>query len=324
MTDQALPSLRLSKARKFLADSRDFIAQHSLEWSLTSNSTMETINHLLRVWIQDGTSSEHESYYNRICQLQHADGGWSERIGDSSSRARTTAFTTQMLMRVQDALPHLGLSHAINRGLDYILREQTDDGTWHDIGWHYWDATSVALGTILYAEHSQFSVPFGTARDKALAIVLQGQHDNGGWYYHSDQSPTCITAHLLQKCVLAGLDENVIRRGAELLLSTQSDRGDWDNGDLDHTCDATRCLMLTDSRYPSLSLSSTVGLSATRAVDWILDQVKEGGLGARPSARSTVLFTCDGIDTVLKWMLYVQRDHKAISRSYQGCLACNS
>jgi squalene cyclase len=182
---------------------------------------------------------------------------------------------------------------------------QLEDGSWHDLRWHFWDATSVSVGTLIFLVYEPWATP---AHREALAqgthFIIEGQQPDGGWYSELTASPVDTTAHLLQKCILLGVSESVTVPAVELLLSLQHADGYWDGQNVDHTCDAIRCLMLAASSDPGKQYALSVLEASNRALSWLMSCAVDGGVGAYPDSEPNVLFTCDAIDTVLKFQLF--------------------
>jgi squalene cyclase len=298
---------------KFLRSAYAFIDEHPEEWKLEYDVDLEVLNHVLRVRIQDGSINQHVSHVRALCQIQHDDGGWGDTRDDPVSRLRSTAFCTQMLLRANRVLKDDSIATTIKRALQFILEQQEDNGGWRDHKWHFLDATSVSVGTLLFAVNEPTAnEDQRQALQRGMDFIVSQQHSNGLWYYRPTASPVTITAHLLQKCATFGSPEPVIVPAVKQLLALQAAAGHWDQEHIDHTCDATRCLMLSASTDHVKLLGPAVLEASGRAVGWLLDSVSDGGLGDRPGQKPHVERTCDGIDTLLKFRRF-QSQHEMLA-----------
>lgn len=213
-----------------------------------------------------------------------------------------------MLLRANRTLKDESIRRIIKRALDFIIRRQEDNGAWHDHKWHFIDATSVSVGTLLFAVNEpEATQEQRTALARGMDFIVAQQQVDGLWYYRPTASPVTITAHLLQKCATFGSAETVIAPSVRGLLALQAAAGHWDKEHVDHTCDATRCLMLATTTEQARALTPAVLDASSRAVGWLLSCESDGGLGDRPGQRPHVERTCDGIDTVLKFRRFQAR-----------------
>ena len=299
-------------AASFLRESQQYLERSRDQWSLDHDVDMETFNHLVRVWLQLGEADRHIDDLRRLVAIQHDDGGWGDRRDDLRSRGRTSAFSTQMLLRARRALPSPEFDAAVERGLDFLVERQQPDGRWIDDRWHFLDATSVSVGTLIFAvgEPNVSDRRLAARREaleRGMSLVLDHRASDGLWYHKVTASPVEITAHLLQKCVLYRTDEVVIHDAVRGLLELQDPTGSWDADNTDSTCDVVRCLMLVSEHDAGASLESDIDGACERAMAWLLDTASEGSIGVRPGRTPSVLYTCDLIDTALKYLAHEQR-----------------
>lgn len=311
------PSMR-ARCNDFLRGAYDFIERHPEEWVLDHDVDLEVTNHVLRVWIQDGTIAQHILHVDLLCKHQHADGGWGDTRDDSESRLRSTAFSAQMLLRANRKLKKQRFGRAIRNALDFIVRNQLDDGSWRDHRWHQLDAVSVSVGTLLFAVNEpEMQLSYAAALDRGMTFIRNARDDQSRlWFYNPSGSPVTISSHLLQKCATQGPSGEFIISSAHALLDLQDPAGHWDNANIDHTCDASRCLLVCASMNDDIKLIDRVSEAVTRSLSWILNCAIDGGLGNRPRSSPHVERTCDGIDTILKFAQFVC-NRKRIIRFWQ-------
>jgi prenyltransferase/squalene oxidase-like repeat protein len=288
--------------RSFISNAYDFIQTHPEEWNLDNDVDLEVLNHVLRVYIQDGTIAAHRETVLRLCENQHTDGGWGGTRDDGESRLRSTAFCAQMLVRANRTLAESAVTGTIRRAVDYIVGQQLADGSWRDHRWHLLDAVSVSVGTLLFVVNEPYTTPADRqSLDRGMAFVRGQQQPDGAWYYKPTASPVTISAHLLQKCVTYGYGADVCVPPLRVILALQDRAGHWDRENIDHTCDASRSLMLTASTPVGRELVEPIHAAAERALSWVIDAAADGGLGDRPKHKPHVERTCDGVDFALKF-----------------------
>jgi hypothetical protein len=303
-----MPSTHSEPLERFLAQADAFIESRADEWDVSDGETAyECVNHLLRVWIQTGRVGEKRAVFKAMVDLQRRDGGWGNSPSEQMSHVRVSAFTTQMLIRGNRELEDSSVADAAESGIQFLLGAQESDGSWRDRKWPTLDATSVPLGTLLFVAASDpADSDTAAAVERAMAFILGARSEDTLWFHKPTASPVEITSHLLQKCAVFGADEDeVILPATKGLLALQSPRGDWDAEDVDSTCDAARCLMLVAETLRDRSVVEEIAAAAAAAIVWLVELSKEsdGGLGVRPGRTPSVLFTCDAIDTVLKYQV---------------------
>lgn len=310
-----VPDRVMTRFRDFMYDGYQFIDNHPDEWVLTGEQDvdLEVTNHVLRVRIQDGTINQHVTHIHDLCQFQHADGGWGNTRDDPLSRLRSTAFCAQMLLRANRQIRDQGFGTQLKHAVNYLQSKQQPDGSWQDDKWHLLDAVSVSVGTLLFVAHEDFGDEQQTkSLQRGMEFLRHERKSDGLWYYKPKASPVTITAHLLQKFATYGEGKTFIEPSMRALIRLQDNEGHWDKGNTDHTCDATRCLMLCASTIQDSDLLNVVKASADKAIGWLLDNIIDGGIPDRPGRKPHVERTCDGLDTVLKYCHFVAENKRLL------------
>jgi prenyltransferase beta subunit len=287
-----------------------FIFSRRNEWALDTNVDLEVTNHVIRVFVQDRSIGKHTDVLLALVAAQHKDGGWGDWRDDELSHERSTAFCVQMLLRAERQVPATWLAQSIEAGLEFIASKQLSNGSWADHRWHTLDATSTSVGTLLFAlnDSAQRFERFATVLQRGMLFVHQARDRDGMWFYKPKSSPVTITAHLIQKTVIFYGPSSIEVAAAHRLLELQDPEGHWDSRNIDHTCDATRSLMLTASECASPALTLAVAAAAKRAVDWLIRCTdRSGGLGDRPGREPHVERSCDGLDTLLKFKIFTSQ-----------------
>jgi squalene cyclase len=289
-----------------LRQAERYVADHEEQWTPTRNVDFETLNHLMRVWVQGERIGDHRTEVEAACDAQHEDGGWGDRRDDAQSQVRSSAFCCQMLLRANRTLNSERLGKTIEQGLDFLVAQQEADGGWSDKRWHRLDATSVSVGTLIFAAAEPYRrASYVRALDHGMSFVAQERAGDGMWYHKQTASPVEITAHLLQKVALYGDGSDDITRAIAGLLERQDREGHWDKSDVDSTCDALRSMMLAVGVPGGKGMADDVVTATDRGIAWIGSvQASDGGYGVRPSRPSKVLYTCDVIDTLLKYRAF--------------------
>jgi squalene-hopene/tetraprenyl-beta-curcumene cyclase len=147
--------------------------------------------------------------------------------------------TTDITARVLEALSRFGYdrsSSAIQRGIEYLYRQQEDDGSWYGRwGCNYLYGTFLALGALEAGGEDRSQEPI----QRAAAWIRSVQNADGGWGESPESygrpetkgigpSTASQTAWaLLALLATADHDSDSVQRGFEYLLRTQLDNGEW-------------------------------------------------------------------------------------------------
>jgi hypothetical protein len=98
------------------------------DW-LTMTPAQDTEDHVFRLaaWKRLGAAGEVRVAAQELIRTQHADGGWGQGDGMAPD-AYATGTALVMLHQAAD----LAVTHSVyQRGVQYLLRTQADDGSWH-------------------------------------------------------------------------------------------------------------------------------------------------------------------------------------------------
>jgi len=287
------------------------------EWDFASEKqSLDTTNHVYRVLAQEKAAEMARESCHRLLGYQHEDGGWGEFSNDANSGIREAAFCTRNLVTLNRQLKDPVIAAGVERSVRYLLNQQEPAGGWLDVLWGRSDSTSIAMGALMLAGHD------GILSDEVAPAVARGvqfacgmQADDGGWYdprFKQEQrlSPVAWTAHILPKIVVYQGDTEAARKGLALMADAMETDGSWDGGDVDHTCDSTRALILA-----SLVLNDdTYAAKFTQGVEWLLANRNPDGLwGMVPGRPSNLLITCDGYDTLQKYRAYLRERGKGLT-----------
>jgi squalene-hopene/tetraprenyl-beta-curcumene cyclase len=146
--------------------------------------------------------------------------------------------TSDVTARCVSMLAQLGADKpAMQRGIDFLLREQMDDGSWFGRwGMNYIYGTWSVACALAYAGYPPESPPL----KKAAAWLLRIQNEDGGWGedgssykldykgYEKHPSVPCQTAWALLALMAMGQANNAaVERGIAYLLRTQGEGGGW-------------------------------------------------------------------------------------------------
>ena len=206
-----------------------------------------------------------EQAVDSILSYQNKDGGWAtyeltrapkwlEKLNPSEvfadimidySWTECTAACVIALLEIQETYPGYQsnqIHQAINAGLQFILKQQKADGSWYG-GWAvcFTYATWFAVEALSKAKGKGFSndAILIDSINKACTFLIEKQKADGGWgetfescsklvYSEAETSQVVNTAWALLTLMVADFkDNNVIEAGVDLLLSRQTDTGDW-------------------------------------------------------------------------------------------------
>lgn len=288
----------------------DVLDARRAEWDFTAErQSLDLTNHVLRVLAQERAAEMAWDACRRMLKHQHEDGGWGEFSNDVKSGIREAAFCTRNLVTLNRQLQDEEIAAGVERAVRYLLAHQEPGGGWLDVLWGRSDSTSIALGALMLAgQDGVLAEQVKPAVERGVAFACSMQAEDGGWYdprFKQEErlSPVAWTAHILPKIVVHQGDTPAARKGLALMAQAMEADGSWDGGDVDHTCDSARALILA-----SLVLNDTgYEEKFTRGVQWLLENRNPDGLWAMvPGRPSNLLITCDGYDTLQKYRTYLK------------------
>jgi prenyltransferase beta subunit len=282
------------------------------KWSLLDGQArkLDPVNHVLRVILQLGLLDEYKSEFDALAAAQHEDGGWGDSTGEAYSGVRNTCFAARNLIRANRRLDRDDLRERIERAIRFVMAQQDKEGFFPDRRWGARDATSSSMGLLLYALKERFNGSTEEIHDQARACLQRAsahlestQADDGSWPDDSAyEAPVGPTSHLLPKMVLfAGRPTPPVSAAVDFLRRSQDEDGSWDHQHVDHTCDATRALLLTASVVPEFDLRPVV----EAGVRWLKSNPNSEGLwGTHPGKKTSLIMTCDVLDCFSKFEAY--------------------
>jgi squalene cyclase len=300
----------------------DHLLERRAEWSiLTGTRDLELTAHALRVLLQLDRVAAEVPEFQALADVQRPDGGWNSRLDHAPSGPWVSAFAALTCARAVRVVNDARLSRAVGRAIVFFLIHQNADGSWADPPtWTRLDATSHPLSFLHIVAHRD-SYPWTTAIDAsrraALAFILAGQQPDGAFREPGFRSPTTVvasgspvemTAHILEDSLAGALTvssapptvRQAARRAARWLVGAQHPDGSWDGGNVDHTMDATRALMLAQRVLPEIGAQDAI----EAAMAWIVGVRNPQGWGNFPGEATNLERACDGLDTLLKYRVY--------------------
>jgi prenyltransferase beta subunit len=286
------------------------------DWALVPGTRrkLDLVNHVLRVILQLGCLDEFVSDFEALAANQHEDGGWGDLSDESYSGVRNTCFAARNLIRANRQLRRPELARKIETSVRFVMAQQGEDGSWPDRRWGSRDATSSSMGLLLYTIREPFGEKteeiHGEARERlarAAESLVRTQAEDGSWPDgQAKEPPVGTTSHLLPKMALfAGQATPAVigsvRRAIDFVLQEQEEDGSWDARHVDHTCDATRALLLTHSVVQEDRLRPAIEAGTA----WLFANANRDGLwGTRPGNRTSLIMTCDVLDCFSKYEAY--------------------
>ncbi|PGH72150.1 hypothetical protein CN894_11735 [Bacillus thuringiensis] len=285
------------------------IVANRSKWSLLEGKTptYDVINHVLRVILQLGHLGEYISEFEALSHHQHSDGGWGNHPNELGSGIRNTCFATRNLIRANRVLNKKDFAIRIERAVRYVISKQDPEGFWPDRTWGPLDATSSAIGLLVYTRKEYFGTAtkeiHAAANDclnRAKLYLEHTQASNGSWIDDKRKEEAVgSTAHLLPKLVLVeSKNTSTIGNAIDFLINSQDEDGFWDDKHIDHTCDSIRALLLTYSVIADLRILQVI----ERGIVCLQSTVNpDGGWGIFPGRRSSLLMTCDVLDAFSKY-----------------------
>lgn len=307
--EHALP-ITIAQIDDLMQEALSVLDARRAEWDLSpAPQSLDVTNHALRVLAQENAAEVAREACGRMLKFQHEDGGWGEFSSDEKSGIREAAFCTRNLVTLNRRLLDPEIRAGVEKAVRYLLAQQEPGGGWLDVLWGRSDSTSISLGALmLAAADGILADQVAPAIERGVAFACGIQAGDGGWYdprfkQETRLSPVAWTAHILPKIVVYQGDTPGARRGLALMADAMEEDGSWDGGDVDHTCDSTRALILA-----SLVLNdSSYEDRFTRGVQWLLANRNPDGLwSAVPGRPSNLLITCDAYDTLQKYRTYLR------------------
>jgi len=315
----------LDKAVRLIESEWKFLLSERKNWSLTAgDQDMELVAHALRVILHMGKVSEFSEEYDATVAKQLPDGGWGRESSEKESAAWVSAFMALMLIRANVTLQSPRLEASVWKAIRYFLKSQHADGHWVDSEWSDLDTTShpvsffnvvLALGT------EEMKQAVREPWKKGLQFILDGQSSDGGWYdkkFHPSGVET--TAHLGQDSLAAsfllpeGLDvKAACERCSAWLVQNQAAEGSWDSRNMDHSMDSTRSLLLLSRMLGQEEKFRSV---IEKGMEWIAANKNENGWPDFPGMETDLERTCDGLDVLLKYEAWREKDAKEIARRW--------
>jgi squalene cyclase len=303
------------------AETRHLLARRS-EWSISAGARdLELTSHALRALLQLDRVIEDASEFLALADAQRADGGWNSALDEAPSGPWVSAFAALTCARAARVLPHASLTRAVARAVDFFLAHQAKDGSWSDPPtWTRLDATSHPLSFLHIARGGSCprAAEVDAARVAAVGFILMGQDRDGAFREPGFRSPTKVvasgsavemTAHILEDSLSGALStaksgppvvRQAAQNAAQWLAGAQIRDGSWDGGNVDHTMDATRALMLAQRVLPETDVHRTI----EAAMAWILAARNPQGWGDFPGEPTNLERACDGLDTLVKYRAY--------------------
>jgi len=281
------------------------------EWDTDKKgNSLDSINHTLRVFTQSGDISLFKDKIYKLLDHQNENGGFGELIDDGKSEIRETAFILRNLITINRKLKDQKISEAIDKIVPYLISRQKERGTWEDSLWGEFDATSISTGALMFAvKEGLMTEVTQPAVEKALKLVKEMRSEDGGWYdpkfkQEVRKSPVAWTGHLLPKFVMYYGDTPESRQSIKLLADAQEDNGSWDDNDIDHTCDASRAIMVCCELIGIDDYEDKID----KSIKWVIKaRNADGGWGVQLETPSNILMTCDVLDTFAKYLFYKKR-----------------
>jgi hypothetical protein len=314
------------------------ILERRAEWSITTGARdLELTSHALRVLLQLDRVGENAAEFLALVDAQRADGSWTSALDDAPAAPWVSAFAALNCARAARVVHDSRLTRTVARAVDFFLMHQAADGSWADPPtWTRLDATSHPLSFLHIARGGQCprTAEVDAARVRAMAFILAGQDRDGAFREPGFRSPTKVvasgsavemTAHILEDSLAGALSASsgpavvreAARKAARWLGVAQDRDGSWDGGNVDHTMDATRALMLAQRLVPEIH--------ADRAIDaalaWVLAVRNPLGWGDFPGEPTNLERACDGLDTLIKYRVYRLEEAAPIVRLWGYAVA---
>jgi len=297
------------------------LLERRTDWSIRAGARdLELTAHALRVLLQLDRVAEETAEFVAVAEAQGPDGGWTSTLDRGPGAPWVSAFAALTCARAARVVADPRLARAVSRAVDFFLARQEPDGSWADPPtWTRLDATSHPLSFLHIARNGVCprTDEVDAARAAALRFILAGQDRDGAFREPEFRSPTLVvasgsavemTAHILEDSLAGALSaasgpkpvREAAARAAGWLVTAQSADGSWDGGNVDHTMDATRALMLAQRVLPEIDAQGAI----EGAMAWIVAVRNPRGWGDFPGRPTNLERVCDGLDTLVKYGVY--------------------
>lgn len=322
----------LNKIRNLINSEYAFLWNEHDAWSLLSGpKNTELVAHALRVLLHAGDVKRGEAEWLSVVDIQHEDGAWGGESDHLVSAPWASAFLALMLIRGNVILKNKKIERAIDKAIDFFIQNQKEDGRWTDPAWADLDTTSHPVSffnVVLALGEPEWKKKVLASWQRGLKFIVENQNPDGSWV-DKDFHPTGVetTAHLVQDSVIASLvfpDRKTVapdqaglretcRKGMEKLISFQAENGSYDNENMDHTMDSTRSLLIISRILREEKLSRPV---IEKGMDWIIQFKCEQGWPDFPGMKVNLERTCDGLDVLLKYLAWREKDWRPVVRRW--------
>jgi len=168
---------------------------------------------------------------NFILNKQHPDGSWDIGVPEVTKRRHWPSVTGSVLY----SLLSIGIkSKKIDKGIDYLINSQNDDGSWGS-NWVYYDSPYYPTHVIL-PSLKLYGLENSNTYTKAIEYIISTQKKDGSWNnktnYKYKPSIEMRTALALNSLLVNSIDSeyNKIKKGIDWLINTQKSDGHWSGG----------------------------------------------------------------------------------------------
>lgn len=234
LTITALRDAGLPKKSHMVDDGKNYLIDMQNEdggwgWSIYVNSDIDDTAFATIALIDAGVSKESDIINKSIVfllSMQDPSGGW--RTFSTSSIPDADPLSVDVTFRVIIALINSGMdvnSTEIQKGIDWLLQQQNEDGTWTGRWWvSEVHSTSYVIQALLVAD-----IPPTTPElQKAIDWLKTNQNIDGGWGPEniSTAEDTSMAIYTLLKSKDSPSSPR-IQKGIHWLVSNQNSDGSW-------------------------------------------------------------------------------------------------
>jgi len=281
---------------------------------------LKSAAHVCRVVNQLGAARRFYGVYALIAAARTPSGGWGPWAAESA-RVGITAFVTNVMASSGLAMFDGRIREAVRAGTRFLLGAQAPDGRWREAAGPLRasapqeERVAVLRGDVDVTCAVVHAIRRGASWAPELRRMIEEsfrrgmewlvstQAPDGGWVEEGkDRSRVGATADAVRALALRrAANEGRMARAAGFLVERQEEDGSWDDGDVDHTCDAVRGIVTVLGGTPSACERAIFREAADRAVQWILDaRNPDGGWGRRRGDASNPNEMGDVLSTLIE------------------------